>query len=119
MAKYAITYDIGTTGVKTCIFELGDTIKLVSAASEGYKLYVFPDGGAEQEPQEWWDAMCVTTKKVLDKCDVDIKDMSNERNFSRIGITALSITAALRIGAAGGAAIIAILATAVVFKKED
>ena len=30
MGKYAISYDIGTTGVKTCIFELGDTIKLVS-----------------------------------------------------------------------------------------
>ncbi len=75
MGKYAITYDIGTTGVKTCIFELGDTIKLVSAASEGYKLYVFPDGGAEQDPQEWWDAMCSTTKKVLDKCDVDTKDI--------------------------------------------
>ena len=75
MGKYAITYDIGTTGVKTCIFELGDTIKLVSAASEGYKLYVFPDGGAEQDPQEWWDAMCSTTQKVLDKCDVDIKDI--------------------------------------------
>ena len=75
MGKYAITYDIGTTGVKTCIFELGESIKLVSAASEGYKLYVFPDGGAEQEPQEWWDAMCSTTKKVLDKCDVDVKDI--------------------------------------------
>ena len=73
--KYAIAYDIGTTGVKTCIFELGDTIKLVSAASEGYKLYVFPDGGAEQDPQEWWDAMCSTTKKVLDKSDIDIKDI--------------------------------------------
>ncbi len=75
MGKYAISYDIGTTGVKTCIFELGDTIKLVSAASEGYKLYVLPDGGAEQEPQEWWDAMCSTTKKVLSKCDVDVKDI--------------------------------------------
>lgn len=75
MGKYAISYDIGTTGVKTCIFELGDTIKLVSAASEGYNLYVFPDGGAEQEPQEWWDAMCSTTRKVLDKCDVDVNDI--------------------------------------------
>ncbi len=75
MGKYAITYDIGTTGVKTCIFELGDAIKLVSAASEGYQLYVFPDGGAEQDPQEWWAALCSTTAKVLSKCDVDVKDI--------------------------------------------
>ena len=33
MSKYAISYDIGTTGVKTCIFELGDTIKLVMLSS--------------------------------------------------------------------------------------
>ena len=75
MGKYAISYDIGTTGVKTCIFELGESIKLVSAASAGYKLYVFSDGGAEQEPQDWWDALCSTTKIVLDKCDVDVKDI--------------------------------------------
>lgn len=75
MAKYSISYDIGTTGVKTCIFELGDTIKLVSASSAGYNLYVLPDGGAEQDPKEWWDAMCSTTKIVLDKCNVDIKDI--------------------------------------------
>ena len=31
--KHLIAYDIGTTGVKTCIFELGESIKLVSAAS--------------------------------------------------------------------------------------
>ena len=63
--KYALSYDIGTTGVKTCIFELGATIKMVAAASAGYKLYVFPDGGAEQDPEEWWQAMCDTTRKVL------------------------------------------------------
>ena len=59
--KYAITYDIGTTGVKTCVFEITDTIKLLAGESKGYKLYVFPDGGAEQDPNEWWNAMCYTT----------------------------------------------------------
>ncbi len=73
--KYAIAYDIGTTGVKTCIFELGNNLKLVAAASEGYKLYVFPDGGAEQEPEEWWSAICNTTKKVLDKSGIDVNDI--------------------------------------------
>ena len=68
--KYAIAYDIGTTGVKTCIFELAENLKLVAAASEGYKLYVFPDGGAEQDPDEWWAAMCKTTKELFTKCDI-------------------------------------------------
>ncbi|MCR5783446.1 MAG: FGGY-family carbohydrate kinase [Clostridia bacterium] len=63
--EYALTYDIGTTGVKTCIFEITDTIRLLGAASEGYELYVLPDGGAEQDPDEWWAAMCHTTGKAL------------------------------------------------------
>ncbi len=63
--KYALTYDIGTTGVKTCIFELSETVKLLGASSQGYELHVFPDGGAEQDPDEWWCAMCDTTKIAL------------------------------------------------------
>ncbi len=70
MSKYVISYDIGTTGVKTCIFEIDKTIKLLGAGMEGYKLYVFPDGGAEQDPDEWWAAMCSTTRTALSQCDV-------------------------------------------------
>ena len=47
---YVIAYDVGTTGVKTCLFSITDKIELLGAASEGYNLYVYPDGGAEQEP---------------------------------------------------------------------
>ena len=68
--KYVISYDIGTTGVKSCLFEIEKTIKLVSAAMEGYKLYILPDGGAEQDPDEWWAAICSTTKTIFEKCDV-------------------------------------------------
>ncbi|MBQ3537648.1 MAG: FGGY-family carbohydrate kinase [Clostridia bacterium] len=68
---YAITFDIGTTGVKTCVFEISDTIKLLGSASEGYKLYVFPDGGAEQDPEEWWSAMCNTSKKAVAEAGID------------------------------------------------
>lgn len=74
--KYAVTYDIGTTGVKTCVFEISDTIKLLGGASKGYELYVFPDGGAEQDPDEWWSAMCDTTEIALKKSGVEAKDIS-------------------------------------------
>ncbi len=68
--KYVISYDIGTTGVKSCLFEIGETINLISAAMEGYKLYILPDGGAEQDPEEWWQAMCSTTKTIFENCDI-------------------------------------------------
>ena len=68
--KYVISYDIGTTGVKSCLFEIGETINLISAAMEGYKLYILPDGGAEQDPEEWWQAMCSTTRTLFENCNV-------------------------------------------------
>ena len=68
--KYALAYDIGTTGVKTCLFEIGDQIKLIADANEGYELYILPDGGAEQDPNEWWEAMRNTTAAVFSKTNV-------------------------------------------------
>lgn len=68
--KYALAYDIGTTGVKTCLFEIGDQIKLIADANEGYELYILPDGGAEQDPNEWWEAMRNTTAAVFSKTKV-------------------------------------------------
>ncbi|MDD6011900.1 MAG: FGGY-family carbohydrate kinase [Oscillospiraceae bacterium] len=68
--KYALAYDIGTTGVKTCLFEIDETIRLIADAIEGYELYVLPDGGAEQDPDEWWSAMCKTTKELLEKSGI-------------------------------------------------
>ena len=65
MPNYIITYDVGTTGVKTCLFDVGETIKLLDAATKGYGLYVLEGGGAEQDPKEWWAAMCETTATLL------------------------------------------------------
>lgn len=71
MGKYVITYDIGTTGIKTCLIEIDEEIKILGSATLGYKLYVDDEtgakGGAEQHADEWWDAMCVSTKSVFEK----------------------------------------------------
>ena len=63
--QYILAYDIGTTGMKTCLFQIADTISLVSSASKEYDLFLLPDGGAEQDPAQWWDAMATTTAKLL------------------------------------------------------
>ena len=66
-----ITYDVGTTGIKTCLFKIDDEIKLIASEMMGYELYVLDDGGAEQDPMEWWAAMCATTKKLIKKSKID------------------------------------------------
>ncbi len=73
---YILAYDVGTTGVKTCLFTVDKTIELIGNASEGYGLYTFPDGGAEQHTDEWWAAMCKSTKALFEKVSVSPEEIS-------------------------------------------
>lgn len=70
MGTFVICYDVGTTGLKTCLFEITDTIKLIASAMEGYQLTILENGGAEQDPNDWWKAMCNTTKHVLNSTKI-------------------------------------------------
>jgi len=69
-SRYIIAYDVGTTGLKTCLFQVDSEIHLVAHTTEGYSLNVIDGGGAEQNPDDWWNAMCITTKKVLDESQI-------------------------------------------------
>ena len=76
-----IAYDIGTTGLKTCMFEISDTesVRLIEGDVEPYALYILGNGGVEQDPREWWDAMGKSTKRLLEKTGVpkeEIKGVS-------------------------------------------
>ena len=73
---YVIAYDIDTTGVKTCLFEVGDTLRLLAGEYEGYGLYILPGGGAEQDADEWWAAMAKSTRRLLEKTGTDPKSIA-------------------------------------------
>ena len=45
---YVIAYDIGTTGLKTCLYSIEDRVSLVAGTYQGYDLYILEGGGAEQ-----------------------------------------------------------------------
>ena len=74
--QYIVAYDFGTTGVKTCLFGVDSTIEMLASAYMGYELYVLPGGGAEQDADEWWDAMCRTTKKIFKHSKVKPEQIS-------------------------------------------
>lgn len=60
-----LAYDVGTSGVKTCLYRVDKgTLQLVASASSGYGLRLLPNGGAEQDPDEWWSAMVSSTRKL-------------------------------------------------------
>lgn len=64
---HIMAYDIGTTGAKTCLFQLGKEMKLVDSQVVGYPLLTTSDGGAEQRVEDWWQALCDGTRTVLDR----------------------------------------------------
>jgi len=68
---YVLAYDIGTTGVKTCLFSIDKEVTLVSGAYASYHLYILENGGAEQDADEWWNAMCETTKELIQKTGIN------------------------------------------------
>ncbi len=67
---YVIACDVGTTAVKTCLFLLEEKITLIASAQQGYGLYVLENGGVEQDADEWWAAMCSTTRALIEKSGV-------------------------------------------------
>jgi D-xylulose kinase len=61
--------DIGTSGTKTVLFdEKGNT---VASSIEEYPLYQPHAGWAEQEPEDWWKAVCSTVSNVMLKSGID------------------------------------------------
>jgi len=73
---FIIVYDFGTSSVKTCLFEIDSEVHLVASAAAGYGLYISDDGGAEQDTEEWWNALCSTTKGLFIKSEVTPSQIS-------------------------------------------
>ena len=60
---YLIGIDIGTSACKVAIFERSGSV--VAAASGDYPVYYPEEGWAEQNPEEWWEAVCRAVRKVI------------------------------------------------------
>jgi xylulokinase len=58
-----IAHDLGTTGNKASLHE--DDGRLVAAVTVGYQTRYAAGGVAEQDPHEWWRAICAATHQLL------------------------------------------------------
>lgn len=67
MASYIIGIDIGTSATKTAVYRLDGTV--VAEKSHEYPLYQPHNGWAEQNPLDWWEAVCITLRDVTKKID--------------------------------------------------
>ena len=60
--KYLLGIDIGTTGTKAILFSQDGPI--VNKAYRGYPISTPGVGFCEQDPRDWWAALCDTVKEV-------------------------------------------------------
>ncbi len=71
--KYLIGIDVGTSATKTVLFdELGTVI---ASASREYPLYQPQNGWAEQNPEDWRNAVLATVSEVVEKSAAEKEDI--------------------------------------------
>jgi len=63
--KYVLAIDLGTSGPKSALVSIHG--KVIDYAFVENKVNIIDNGGAEQDPQEWFDTIISTSKKILNR----------------------------------------------------
>ena len=74
MANYIIAHDLGTTGNKATLYDREGA--LVGAAFHAYDTQYAHTGWAEQNPNDWWQAVCASTRRLLSDTGVSKADIA-------------------------------------------
>ena len=61
--NYILAHDLGTTGDKATLFD--DQGRACASSFFGYETRYPQPNWAEQDPQDWWRAVCLTTRELL------------------------------------------------------
>lgn len=63
MKHYILAHDLGTTGNKATLYNREGA--LVGSAFYGYETEFVHTSWAEQNPEDWWQAVCISTQNLL------------------------------------------------------
>ncbi|MCA9902215.1 MAG: xylulokinase [Anaerolineae bacterium] len=74
MKNYVIAHDLGTTGNKATLYDREG--KLVASAFDSYETEFANTGWAEQHPEDWWRAVCNSTRALLNDSGVAKDDIA-------------------------------------------
>ncbi len=66
--KFVLAIDHGTSGVKTSIVSTEGLV--IDSEIEKTPIYFLDHGGAEQDPEDWWNALVTTSKRLVQKGSV-------------------------------------------------
>ncbi len=67
MTTYLLAHDLGTSGNKATLFTADG--QLVASRTSSYPTRYFHGNWAEQEPEDWWRAVCSTSRELV--ADID------------------------------------------------
>ena len=67
-STYVLAVDLGTGGPKAAV--LSATGQIAAHAFQAVGIHFTEDGGAEQSPQEWWDAVVASARRALQQSGV-------------------------------------------------
>lgn len=73
MKEYLLGIDIGTSSCKVALFAKDGTV--VASTTGDYTVYYPHPGWAEQNPDEWWEAVCGAVKELLENSKVNPVDI--------------------------------------------
>ncbi|MBL8131592.1 MAG: FGGY-family carbohydrate kinase [Anaerolineae bacterium] len=74
MKHYVVAHDLGTTGNKATLFDAEG--KLCGSAFFGYGTDYARTSWAEQNPEDWWQAVCTSTRQLLSETGVSKDDIA-------------------------------------------
>lgn len=66
--QYILAHDLGTSGNKATIYDFKGNL-CASVLCE-YPTYYPQDGFVEQDPNDWWRAVCLSTKRLLQEAGI-------------------------------------------------
>ena len=67
MSKYLLAHDLGTSGNKATLFTTDG--EMVKSKVYSYDTNYFNGNWAEQNPDDWWKAVCATTREIVKGID--------------------------------------------------
>lgn len=74
MKPYLLGIDIGTSACKVAVFDRCGQVK--ASASGDYSVYYPQEGWAEQNPEEWWKAVCLSVREALKKGGINPEEIA-------------------------------------------
>ncbi len=71
--QYILAHDLGTSGNKATLYDLEG--RLLTSSFYEYETFYPKHNWVEQDPEDWWKAVCVSTRNLIEKAAIARADI--------------------------------------------